>query len=55
MKNDKMIRTVDELGRVVLPKQVREILALEEKTKVEVRVDKERNEVILKKIFAIIF
>lgn len=46
----KMVRTIDELGRVVLPREVRESLNWEEKTKVEVHVDQERKEVILRKV-----
>lgn len=49
MGNSKAVRTIDELGRVVLPKEVRDILGWQEKTKVEVKFDKERDEVILKR------
>ncbi|MDF2838823.1 MAG: hypothetical protein K0S60_526 [Evtepia sp.] len=50
MEINKMVRTIDELGRVVLPREVRENLDWKEKTKVEVKVDKERKEVILKSL-----
>jgi AbrB family looped-hinge helix DNA binding protein len=47
---DKTVRTIDELGRVVLPKDVRKRLQWEEKTKVEVQLDEARGEVILKRL-----
>lgn len=42
-----IIRKVDELGRLVIPKEVRNVLGLEEKTPVEMYMDNET--VILKK------
>lgn len=43
-----MIRTIDELGRVVIPREMRNLLGLKIKDKLEIRVNG-NNELILKK------
>ena len=48
MKNTGMIKTIDELGRIVLPKEIRTHLGLEYKTPIEVFVEDES--IILRKI-----
>lgn len=47
MKSTGIIRRIDELGRVVIPSEIRNQLSLEEKDSVEIYVDGSR--VILKK------
>ncbi|MFB5660393.1 AbrB/MazE/SpoVT family DNA-binding domain-containing protein [Alteribacillus sp. HJP-4] len=47
MKSTGMVRKVDELGRVVLPKELRNILDLQYKTPTEIYVD--GDQIILKK------
>ena len=47
MKSTGIIRKVDELGRVVIPKEIRENLEILEKDPVEIFVD--GNKVIIKK------
>lgn len=42
MKRTGMFRAIDELGRVVLPKEIRKSLHLAEKDKLEIMVDGER-------------
>lgn len=44
-----MIRTVDGLGRVVLPLEARRLLGIEEKDGLEVFVDEEGGRIILEK------
>lgn len=47
MKNTGMVRRVDSLGRVVIPKEIRKTLDLKEGEPLEIYV--ERNELVLKK------
>lgn len=39
MKSIGIVRKVDELGRVVLPKELRDTMGIEEKTPLEIYVD----------------
>lgn len=55
MQKNKMVYTIDKFGRIVLPTKMRETPPLKEKTKDKMRVDKKRNEAILKTIFGIEF
>lgn len=45
-----VVRKVDELGRVVLPIEVRRILNVEEKDSLAILVDAEQEQIVLKKI-----
>ncbi|MGE7113220.1 AbrB/MazE/SpoVT family DNA-binding domain-containing protein [Lysinibacillus sp. NPDC047702] len=47
MKSTGIVRKVDELGRVVLPKELRRTLGIEEKDPVEIYIDGDK--IILKK------
>lgn len=47
MKSTGIVRKVDELGRIVIPKELRTTLSIEERDGLEIFVDQER--VILKK------
>lgn len=47
MKSTGIVRKVDELGRVVIPKETRELLFIEEGDSLE--IFKDENEIILKK------
>ncbi|APQ77077.1 AbrB/MazE/SpoVT family DNA-binding domain-containing protein [Clostridium botulinum] len=47
MKNTGIVRRVDNLGRVVLPKELRRTLNIDEKDSLEIYVDEEQ--IILKK------
>ena len=47
MKSTGIVRKVDELGRVVIPVELRKVLAIKEKDPVEIFVD--GNHIILKK------
>ena len=47
MKSTGIVRKVDELGRVVIPVELRKVLAIQEKDPVEIFVD--GNQIILKK------
>ncbi|WP_394542860.1 AbrB/MazE/SpoVT family DNA-binding domain-containing protein [Priestia aryabhattai] len=47
MKSTGIVRKVDELGRVVIPKELRKVLAIQEKDPVEIFVDD--NQIILQK------
>lgn len=47
MKSTGIIRRVDELGRVVIPKEIRETFNIKEKSPIEIYVDKGR--IILEK------
>lgn len=42
MKSTGIVRKVDELGRIVIPKELRRTLGINEKDGVEIYVDKER-------------
>ena len=42
MKSTGIIRRVDELGRVVIPKEIRETFNIKEKSPIEIYVDKGR-------------
>ena len=48
MKSTGVIRRVDELGRVVIPKEIRKTLAIEEKDPMEIYID--GNAIVLKKV-----
>jgi len=47
MKSTGIVRKVDELGRIVIPKELRNVLNIEEKNSLEIYVDGEH--IILKK------
>lgn len=47
MKNTGIVRKVDELGRIVIPKEIRKIFRIEEKDGLEIYVEDDR--IILKK------
>ena len=47
MKSTGMVRKVDELGRVVLPKELRDTMDISERAPLEIFVDE--NKIILKK------
>ena len=47
MKSTGMIRRVDELGRIVIPKEIRNKLEIEEKDPIEIYVD--GHSIVLKK------
>jgi transcriptional pleiotropic regulator of transition state genes len=47
MKNTGIVRRVDQLGRVVLPKELRDVLGIEERTPLEIFTDGDT--IILKK------
>ncbi|WP_081327866.1 AbrB/MazE/SpoVT family DNA-binding domain-containing protein [Lysinibacillus sp. FSL M8-0337] len=47
MKSTGIVRKVDELGRVVIPKELRRTLGIEEKDPVEIYIDGDK--IILKK------
>lgn len=49
MKNTGIVRQVDELGRIVLPIELRRMMGLEEKDPVEVFIDDEAQQIILRK------
>ena len=49
MKSTGIIRKVDELGRVVLPIEVRRIFDIEEKDSLEILADRDNGHIILKK------
>ncbi len=51
MKATGIVRRIDDLGRVVIPKEIRRTLRIREGDPLEIFVDRE-GEVILKKIFA---
>ena len=48
MKSTGVVRRVDELGRIVIPKEIRNKLDIQEKDPIEIYVD--GNSVILKKV-----
>lgn len=47
MKNTGVVRKVDELGRVVIPKEIRDRFKIEEETEIEFYVD--GNKIVLQK------
>lgn len=47
MKSTGIVRKVDELGRIVIPKELRRTLDIEEKDALEIYVDRDR--IILRK------
>ncbi len=49
MKSTGIVRKVDELGRIVIPKELRRILDINVKDPIEIFVDNEK--IVLKKIF----
>lgn len=53
MKSTGIIRKVDELGRVVLPIEVRGTLGIEEKDALEILVNSENGQIILQKGFKV--
>ena len=50
MKATGVVRRIDDLGRIVIPKEIRKTLRIKEGDPLEIFTDKE-GEVILKKIF----
>ena len=48
MKSTGVVRKVDELGRVVIPKEIRDMLEIYEKDPIEIYID--GNSIILKKV-----
>lgn len=51
MKATGIVRRVDELGRLVIPKEIRRTMRLAEGTPLEIFTDRE-GQIILKKIFS---
>ena len=49
LKNTGLIRKIDELGRVVLPIEVRRGMGIDDKEELEILVDEENRRVILQK------
>ena len=49
MKATGMVRRIDDLGRVVIPKEVRRYLGIQESDSLEIFVDEYKEEIILKK------
>jgi len=47
MRNTGIVRNLDTLGRIVLPKEMRRVLGIEEKDPVEILIEDDR--IILKK------
>ncbi|MCI8308061.1 MAG: AbrB/MazE/SpoVT family DNA-binding domain-containing protein [Lachnospiraceae bacterium] len=47
MKNTGIVRNLDSLGRIVLPKEMRRVLSIEEKDSVEILIEDDR--IVLKK------
>lgn len=48
MSNETAVRVIDELGRIVLPVEVRRSMGWDKKTRVEIRVEPEDNQLIMK-------
>lgn len=53
LKSTKIVRKVDELGRVALPIETRKVLGIEEKDSLEIFVDEEKGRLILQKAFRV--
>ena len=49
MKSTGMVRSIDDLGRVVIPKEIRRVLGIHESDPLEILVDEDYQEIILKK------
>lgn len=49
METNKSIRIIDELGRIVLPMEVRQAMEWDSKTPLEIRINAAENEVVLKR------
>ena len=49
MSKDYSVRFIDEVGRIVLPAELRNALDLEIKTPIEIHLSKAENEIIIKK------
>jgi len=49
MKATGMVRRIDDLGRVVIPKEIRTMLGIGESDPLEILVDSDNQEIILKK------
>lgn len=49
-KNTPTIRTIDNLGRVILPASVREALDLKKSDNMEITLDEANGKIILKKV-----
>lgn len=47
MKNTGIVRKVDELGRIVLPREIREKLGINPKSKISFYI--EQNKIVIKK------
>lgn len=47
-----IIRNVDDVGRIVLPIEMRRILKIDRNTKVIISIDKENKQIIVKKMFS---
>ena len=47
MKNTGIVRKMDELGRIVLPKELRDVMGIEERTPLEIFTDGDA--IVLKK------
>ena len=50
LKETGIVRKVDELGRVVLPIEVRRMLGVEEKDSLAILTDLEQGQIVLKKV-----
>lgn len=55
VKSTGIVRKVDELGRVVLPMEVRNTLGIEERDALEIIMDSESGQIILQKGFKVCF
>ena len=49
MLNTGYVRRVDDLGRVVIPREIREKMSIEESDPMEIFINQEDNSIILKK------
>lgn len=49
MENIEIIRKIDELGRIVLPLELRQALELNKNTPVQIRLDIEKQQIIIHK------
>lgn len=49
MLNTGYVRRIDDLGRIVIPREVREKMLLEESDPMEIFIDQKDNSIILKK------
>ena len=50
MKHTKMIRRLGDLGRIAIPKEIRNVLGLKENDELEIFVDSETKQIIMKPV-----